>query len=293
MKACRARVRGCTPCADTSGGARSIFQEIRMKRTMRAWLALVLLTWLVPVRASTTSSEITDMWWNPAESGWGVNVVLQNDVAFLTFFVYDSTQAPIWYTSDVHYQGADGSGALVWSGNLYATRGPWFGGAFAPENVSVRPAGTVSFALSSLNQAQLTYSVDGVQVTKSLQRQTWANEDFTGSYAGTYSVRYANCSPSYLNGVQEVAGVITVDQVGANMSLGISNAVGSCSFTGIYSQTGKLGQASGTYTCSTAEGGSFALSEMTPTINGFNARVVGQNQYCQWSGFIGGVVRAQ
>ena len=27
--------------------------------------------------ASTTTSEITDMWWNPNESGWGVNIIAQ------------------------------------------------------------------------------------------------------------------------------------------------------------------------------------------------------------------------
>ena len=37
-----------------------------------------------PVRASTNTTDITGMWWKPAESGWGVNVTLQNDFAFLS-----------------------------------------------------------------------------------------------------------------------------------------------------------------------------------------------------------------
>jgi hypothetical protein len=75
--------------------------------------------------ASTITSEITDMWGTDGETGWGVNITLQNDVAFATFFVYDANGNPVWYASDMHYQGN-----FVWSGNLYATHWPWFGGAY-------------------------------------------------------------------------------------------------------------------------------------------------------------------
>jgi hypothetical protein len=37
------------------------------------------------------------MWWNPDESGWGVNVILQKDVGYIAFFVYDSARNPVWY----------------------------------------------------------------------------------------------------------------------------------------------------------------------------------------------------
>jgi len=264
-----------------------------MKQIARAAFAVIMITWLTAVRASTNSSEITDMWWNPAESGWGVNVILQNDVAFLTFFVYDTSQTPIWYTSAVQYQGANGAGALVWTGNLYATRGPWFGGAFPPANVVVRQAGTATFTVSNLNQATLTYSVDGVPVTKALQRQTWTMENYSGNYAGGYSIRLTGCNPAYLNGVQEVAGIVTVNQNGASISMSAASSIGSCSFSGTYAQTGKLGQAQGSYSCSDGTIGTFSLVEMTPTISGFTARASGQNQYCQWTGYFGGITRAQ
>jgi hypothetical protein len=63
--------------------------------------AISLLFILCNARASTTTSEITDMWWNPAESGWGVNIILQNSVVFATFFVYDANHNPVWYTAPV------------------------------------------------------------------------------------------------------------------------------------------------------------------------------------------------
>jgi len=104
--------------------------------TMAAVFAGVVLAFAGgPARASNVSSEITDMWWTPAESGWGVNVVLQGDVAFATFFLYDTARKPVWYTAQLTKQG----NAFVWSGGLYATNGPWFGPV--QSGVRIRPYG--------------------------------------------------------------------------------------------------------------------------------------------------------
>jgi hypothetical protein len=67
----------------------------------------------------------------------------------------------------------------------------------------------------------------------------------------------------------------------------------SCTFTGTYSQTGKLGEVQGTYSCTDTSHGTFDAIEMTPTVNGFTARISGQNQFCNWSGYFGGIARAK
>ncbi len=222
-----------------------------------------------------------------------MNIILQNDVAFMTFFVYDTTSTPIWYTSDIHYQGVDGNGALVWTGNLYATTGPWFGGSFPPSSVTRRLAGTASFTLTSIDQATLSFSVDGVVVTKTLERQTWTNEDYTGTYVGGFSVQFSSCNPASLNGLQEEAGTMSVSQNGSSISLLLASASDTCSFNGTYTQTGKLGQVDGSYSCASEISGSFSAVEMNPTISGFTARISGQNQLCNFSGTFGGIRRAQ
>jgi hypothetical protein len=238
--------------------------------------------------ASTTTSEITDMWGTEGENGWGVNITLQNDVAFATFFVYDANRNPVWFTSDMRYQGS-----LLWSGGLFQSHGPWYGGPYDATTVTTRPAGSARFALTDLNHAQFTYAVDGVFVTEMLTRATWTNENFSGSYTGGYSLRSSACSPSAYNGIDEVAGVINIEQTGTNVAMSLTSSDVSCSYSGIYSQTGKLGQMQGSYTCSNGTHGSFTSYEMTPTISGFTARIAGQSQYCQWSGFMGGIARAQ
>jgi hypothetical protein len=146
--------------------------------------------------------------------------------------------------------------------------------------------------LQGLNQATLTYSVDGVPVTKSVQRQTWASENYTGSYAGGFSVRLSGCVPSSLNGIEEEIGLVSVSHVGNSLSLTVSVPGESCSFTGTYTQYGKLGQVVGNYTCTTGINGTFTAYDLTPTISGFTARVQGTNQYCSsWSGHFGGLTR--
>ena len=242
-------------------------------------------------RASTSISEITDMWWNPGESGWGVNVILQRDVAFLTFFVYDKSGNPVWYTSATKLSTAGGN--AVWTGTLYATTGPWFGGPFSAGNVGVRPAGTVTFAIAALNEATLTYSVDGVTVVKNVERQTWTNEDYTGEYLGGYSVVNTNCNPAARNGVEEVGGSLSVSQNGSAITLTATTADATCTYNGTYVQTGKLGQVTGNYSCNNGVQGAFDLAEMLPTISGFTGRVSGQNQFCQFSGSFGGFRRSQ
>jgi hypothetical protein len=139
----------------------------------------------------------------------------------------------------------------------------------------------------------MTYSVDGVTVTKSVQRQFLANENYSGTYAGGYSVRMTGCNPTSLNGIQEIVGLIGVSQSGSNVSMSISATAATCSFSGAYTQTGKLGAVQGTYSCTDTSHGTFSAIEMTPTISGFTARVSGQNQFCQWSGYLGGIARAQ
>lgn len=264
-----------------------------MKKLIAAALFAVIGGWTGVAQASTTTSDITDMWYNPGESGWGVNIVQQNDVAFITFYVYDQSGIPIWYSSDIHYQDVGANGALVFTGNLYQTTGQWFGTPPPFPRPNYTTVGTVSFTLVDLNDAILSYSVGSVHVTKAIQRLAFAPENYTGSYLGGYSIRLGNCNPSSLNGVVDFGGAMSVTQNGSAVSMSVATDTGdACSFNGTYSQAGKYGQVDGTYACGDGTSGTFSAYEMTPTINGFMASVSGRNQFCQWSGSLGGITLA-
>ena len=47
---------------------------------LRSLLAILILVSALPSRAT----EYTDLWWNPAESGWGLTITHQGNVLFLT-----------------------------------------------------------------------------------------------------------------------------------------------------------------------------------------------------------------
>ena len=254
---------------------------------MRRFVAALCLAFALSAQASINSSEISDLWYAPGEGGWGVNMVLQNNIAFATFYVYDVNRNPVWFTAVLSY-----SAGFVWSGNLFADRGPWYGGPYDQTTVTERQAGTATFTLVDLNNATLTYTVDGVTVVKAVQRLTFTNEDYSGTYAGGYSVTRTGCNPSSLNGLEELSSYLTITQTGPAFHIAANSIALTCNYDGTYAQYGKLGQVDGTYTCSDGTAGTFTLFEMTPTISGFVGQAVGQNQVCHWSGFMGGITRA-
>src|ERR1700704_1673096 len=93
----------------------------------------------------------TDLWWNPQESGWGVNVVQQGEALFVTMFVYGADGKPTWYSSSNAHLVAIAPGNLpIFGGELYKTMGPFHGGPFDPNGVTRTFVGMISLeALST------------------------------------------------------------------------------------------------------------------------------------------------
>jgi lysyl endopeptidase len=115
------------------------------------------------------ASNYQDLWWNPAEPGWGVNIAHQEDILFATLFTYDANRQPVWYVMSEGSRNLSGG----YSGTLYRTRGAAFNASpWTPATVA--QVGTMSFSFSGGNAGTMTYSVDGVSVTKQIQRQVFS-----------------------------------------------------------------------------------------------------------------------
>ncbi|MFO1412649.1 MAG: putative Ig domain-containing protein [Burkholderiales bacterium] len=123
---------------------------------------------------ATPASNFTSLWWNPAESGWGVNLNHQGSVLFATLFVYDALGAPLWLVMPNGTRLADG---VSFSGTLYRTTGPSFAAdpfpPIGPANVTA--VGTMLVQFSSQDGAEIVYSVNGITVHKQVQRQVYAS----------------------------------------------------------------------------------------------------------------------
>jgi hypothetical protein len=259
-------------------------------RTFRLLLATLFLCSPASTTRASSGTNFSDQWWNPDESGWGAAILQQADVLFVDLFVYGTDNRPTWYTAAAYYQSQ--SGRLLFSGDLYVTSGPWFGAFFDPAAVFVRKVGTLQFDASSTDFATLTYTVDGVVVTKSVERQLWAYENFTGSYYGGLVYDQSQCASANNNGHVEEFGAFTIDHAANNtFTLSLSSNFGNCTITGNYGQLGHMGNVDANYACSYGINGTMTLYELERTSAGMTGRFVGQNNACQVAGTLGGVER--
>ena len=118
-------------------------------------------------RAGETNFQ--DLWWNPAESGWGLNVTHQGNTLFATLFTYAPDGRDLWLVASGLSRQSDGR----FTGELYRTQGPAFNAA--PWGaVTVAPVGTMTLAFANGERGTLTYTFNGATVTKSIERQVFA-----------------------------------------------------------------------------------------------------------------------
>jgi len=121
------------------------------------------------VNTSASPSAITGLWWNPDESGWGATLTQQYDVIFVTMFTYDASGNPTWYV--VSNCAVTGGGC---QGDLYKVSGgskptvTWSG-----INIAEAIVGTMSLAFTDDDNGTMSFTIDGVAVSKAITRQVW------------------------------------------------------------------------------------------------------------------------
>ena len=124
----------------------------------------------LPTAASRSgSTQYQDLWWNAAESGWGINVTHQDNTLFATLFTYDSNGRDLWLVMSNGARQGDGS----YTGELYRTTGPAFN-ATPFTGVVAQSVGTMRLRFTDGNNGTLTYTFNGTTVTKSIQRQVFS-----------------------------------------------------------------------------------------------------------------------
>ncbi len=110
------------------------------------------------------------MWWTPSESGWGMSISQgATNQVFAAWFVYGQSGEPVWYT----LQPGSWTSSNVYStytGPIYKTTGPYFGGPFNPASAGVRQVGTGTLSFRYANRGMFSYVVEGVQGVKNIER---------------------------------------------------------------------------------------------------------------------------
>ena len=256
------------------------------KSRLAAILAAAAIT-LPMTAAAAPTVDFSDLWYIPAESGWGANVIQQDDTLFVTLFVYAANGQPTWYVASAVTRNGTGSN---FSGALYRTTGPYFGGTFAGP-VTITQVGTLTFASTQTNAATLTYSVDGVAVTKSIQRQTWDMENIAGTYLGATAGTWSGCGGGR-DGYQESVSTYVVSQDGTAIQMREDSGGVTCNYSGAYSQSGRLGAIQGGGLCGDGVNQTFAASEVQMTPLALAMRLnVSQPNGCRFTGRMSAVRR--
>jgi len=217
-----------------------------MHRAICRFAALVAFAFAGQVHAFTW----TALWWNPAESGWGVTITEQGNVIVLTFLVYGADRLPHWYEAAAYPGSPTETGYPAWTGDVYESAGPFYAGSFNPAAVTARKVGSVTFSPATPGTATLKYSIDGVVVTKPVERQTFQPIRLVGAFRGIYRTVESNCagypvdepgnSGSIFLGISKMAA--NPDGVTGNLTalIGIDGHSCNVSFQGTYKQYGSV-----------------------------------------------------
>jgi hypothetical protein len=221
-------------------------------------LAFAALATTSPAFGSAFHNDNTGLYNAVNESGWAVAFEQQGDAITATIYTYDSNGAPTWYSATLSLGVNAYPWSDLWSGDLYATTGPWFGAPFDTSETGYRKVGTLSFIKDGrLNFIQgqvadggtVTFTIDGVAVTKQIYRWTFRLDDYTGTYRGLYKT-VSDCGSPPVASTTYTDATIKVIQAGNSLSIVTSRSDGnSCTYSGDYTQSGQLGYSVGRFVC--------------------------------------------
>lgn len=140
----------------------------------------------------------------------------------------------------------------------------------------------------------VSYTVNGVQVTKNVERQFIAYDNYNGIYYGAMLGTAAACTNPAADGPFAAYAATTVAQNGQSINVTIVSA-GGVSFTytliGTLTQQGQFGDVVGSFTTSAGESGGFELFEMSVQDEHWTAlfSFTGTNDGCIKTGSVGGM----
>jgi len=273
---------------------------------MRTLLAvLLLLSGAALAQTPSSSRDYTNLWFIESESGWGMNVIQQERILFVTLFIYGADRKPTWLVGPaVTYSSTNASGGEVYTGDLYATTGPAFNlAAFDASSVTVTRVGSITFTGNADGTARVAYTVESGAtgtgtVTKNVTRQTWAATTVPNrSYVGGWEGSQTSCRTASDNGPvhERLNMALNIDGTALTLDVTIFNSAGAvdgtCRMQGAYTQTGRVGSSSGTMQCPAGTNiGTYTLTGIAAGAAGFSARLnVAATGDCNFTANIGGV----
>jgi hypothetical protein len=133
---------------DDADHLRVDFAEGRMRALVKQQFGALPSCSFASIADQATSTNYTDLWWTPAEPGWGLNLAHQGDTIFAAWFTYGQDGTPLWLVATTIK-----SGAATYKGDLYRAVGP------AGAAMQAAAVGTATLTFADGNNATFEYAV--------------------------------------------------------------------------------------------------------------------------------------
>ncbi len=147
-----------------------------MKNKVTTALLVALTGTMLPFAAQAQTPllndiDYTDVWWNPQRSGWGMNLVQQQNAAYVSLHDYKTDGTPTWYVAPLTRR-ADGS----FAGEVYRHASAPISAPLTTSQVSGTPVGNFVFTPTSPTWGTIVYTIDGQQGEQTVTRFTFVPE---------------------------------------------------------------------------------------------------------------------
>jgi uncharacterized protein (DUF1800 family) len=116
---------------------------------------------------ANSPDDQSDLWWDPAESGWGLALSQHGETVFGVWYTYGSDGKPLWVVMPDGRFSQPGR----FAGKLYTTDGGApVGMTFDPKSVQVHEVGSATITIAN-GEGRFTGTVNGFNFSKRITRQ--------------------------------------------------------------------------------------------------------------------------
>lgn len=204
---------------------------------MKKNVCLLLLALLA--QSAFAYSPASGMWWNPAESGRGYNIDVQNGTMVVTAYVYTSSGAATWFLAAGPYDNA----TSTFTTSLEAfSGGQCFGCRYSsPTNVE---GGPLSIVFTSPETATMTFPGGTTQIQHEIYGYADKTDYFLGEWSftldtsGLLSTQWIVFNGHYTGSDGTVYASGQEDGVSGTIALGAYYASGNYFIVGVADNTG-------------------------------------------------------
>lgn len=226
---------------------------------MTRWM-FCLLVLLLPGLAAARLHDYSDHWFNPANSGWGLQLEQHDESAYALLYTYNADGSATWYVSaDLHVIAYNSGGQPALSGTLTQVRRPPGGGALQGQTV-----GTLDISPIGPDSARVSYTLDGVEHEEPVQRMAQTAPDLSGEFFGAFALRH-RASSGGVPSMREFSGTLRTSLQEGPLRLGgrLIYENQDCLLLGEgYGQNGRTGAAHGSLVCNGVGVGQFEIESL-------------------------------